>query len=143
MTGHDQSMHCPLFSRPSQMQCMQCAAECDRATARAVCRKCFMFHLTRSIARVDLRRWCDHASAAIDRKCFDCKQTTLCRSDISSGSVCSDGSAHGADPLEATWSTAPTVLGQTEPLAQRNDRKIDLLLSENISTLCLAEGYNK
>ena len=23
------------------MQCMQCAAECDQATARAVCRKCF------------------------------------------------------------------------------------------------------
>ena len=36
VTGHDQSMRCPLFSRPSQMQCMQCAAECDQATARAV-----------------------------------------------------------------------------------------------------------
>ena len=41
VTGHDQSMHCPLFSRPSQMQCMQCAVECNQATARAVCRKCF------------------------------------------------------------------------------------------------------
>ena len=29
---------------------------------RAVCRKCFMFHLDRDRSRVDLRRWCDHAS---------------------------------------------------------------------------------
>ena len=77
VTGHDQSMHCPLFSRPSLLQCMhmQCTAECDQATARAVCRKCFMFHLDRDRSRASIFAG-GAIMLAIDRKCFDCKQTT-------------------------------------------------------------------
>ena len=57
---------------------MQCAAECDQATARAVC-SCGLpevFHLDRDRSRVDLRRAGGAIMPAIDRKCFDCKQTT-------------------------------------------------------------------
>ena len=40
---------------------------------RAGCRKCFMFHLGRDRSR---RSSCGAIMPAIDRKCFDCKQTT-------------------------------------------------------------------
>ena len=85
VTGHDQSMHCPLFSRPSQMQCMQYSALPSRVrSSNSACGLPEVFHVSprsRSIARVDLRRWCDHASDrsqvfrlqandAIYQKCF-------------------------------------------------------------------------
>ena len=68
VTGHDQSMHCPFFSRPSQMQCMQRSAlpsTCSRVrSSKSACGLPEVFHVSprsRSIARVGLRRWCDHA----------------------------------------------------------------------------------
>ena len=63
MTGHDQSMHCPLFSRPSQMWRMQCAAECDQSTARAVC-SCGLPEVFTSIAIDRARR-----SSPVVRSC--------------------------------------------------------------------------
>ena len=77
LTGHDQIMTVEILG--TMLRCAYCMSHASRSTGssywcskqpRAVCRKCFMFHLD----RVDLRRWC--IMPAIDRKCFDCKKTT-------------------------------------------------------------------
>ena len=66
VTGHDRLM--TVTSRrtmPAPTACMiywHCGSTWCSKQPRAVCRKCFMFHLDRDRSRVDLRRWCDHAS---------------------------------------------------------------------------------
>ena len=83
LTGHDQMMTVEILRTmaiaaptacrmPVDLLAVATGAASNRVRfAGSVSYTCFT-----SIARVDLRRWCDHAMPAIDRKCFDCKQTT-------------------------------------------------------------------
>ena len=80
LTGHDQMMTVEILRTMAIAAPTACSMPVDLlsvATGAASKHVRFAGSVScfTSIARVDLRRWCDHART-IDRKCFDCKQTT-------------------------------------------------------------------